>query len=261
MPKRTKARKRDPATGRFVRRRTDDSSGEQQPAPAQEADELAQFNEEYDEWEERMRLERAQRDTAERMRMERNVARPSKTRICINGVSLNLRETFEACDNDDEQEEPVPDPDEAGPSQPIHVRMMNLGRLQGRRMEQMAARHRQEAGQANSEIDKLRASMAETQRMRDALNSVFPPSSERRSEEDELNLADAEAFEEDELNLADAEAFEDAQMTGEEMSHAYDQHVQARLIRSSFQPVPERREAPAVDRLDLVCWSIKATSC
>ena len=50
-------------------------------------------------------------------------------------------------------------------------------------MEQLAARHRQEEGQVNSEIDKLRASLAETQRMRDALNSVFHPSSERRSEE------------------------------------------------------------------------------
>ena len=135
MSKRTKARKHDPATGRFVRRRTDDSSGEQQPAHAQEADTLAQFNSEYGEWdEERMR-------DAERMRMEQedeDAARPSKTRICINGASPNLRETY---DNDDEREEPAFDPDEAGPSQPVQRRMLNLARLQGRRMEQMDARH------------------------------------------------------------------------------------------------------------------------
>ena len=231
MSKRTN----DPATGRFVRQRADDSPREQQPA--QEADTQALqalFNSEYDDWQERSQ------ENEERMRMERedeDAARPSRMRICINGASSNLRDS-DIYDNDDQRQQPAFDPNEAGPSQPVSRRIVNLARLQGKEMEQMDARHREEAARPA----KLTAELAETHRGLSASLEACPPSS--RSEEDDHN--------------PDAEAFVDAEMTDAEMNHAYEQHVpipsvdQTRLIRSSVHFQSMVAAAPVADRPELV---------
>ena len=219
MPKRAKPKAKDPASGRFVKQRTDDGS---------EAEAL--FNSEYDE------RERSQ-ENEERMMMERedeNVARSPRWRICINGASYNLQDSDIYDDNDDEQQQPAFDPNEAGPSQPVLRRIINLARLQGEQKEQLDARHRQEA----AELARVTAELAETHRRLSASRKAFPPS---RSEEDDHN--------------PDAEAFVDAEMTDAEMSHAYEQHVPIpavdppMLIRSSESM---GAAAPVADRPELV---------
>ena len=70
MPKRPK----DPATGRFLRRRTDDSYDDSYDAIN------ARWQERNQENEERMRMEREDEDAA----------RPPRMRICINGPSSKV---------------------------------------------------------------------------------------------------------------------------------------------------------------------------
>ena len=233
MPKRTKAKEHDPATGRFVKRRTDDSSRQQQSAQeaeeAEEADRRAQYeaiNAEYNaEWQER------NQENNERMAV-------LDSEIYDNDDDSD--EQRQHVVDRDEQRQPVVDPDEAGPSQPAHRRMINLARLQGRNMEQMDARHQLEVDR----LAQLTAELAETQERPRASLEACPPSSRRESEEDDHN--------------PDAEAFVDAEMTDAEMNHAYEQHVpipsvdQPRLIRSSVHFQSMRAAAPVADRPELV---------